>query len=182
MQKLNSDFRIICLYRYTFFILFLCILLILPIEADSNLNNPALIASKSDDFYVSQLRNTTPLLPSPFPAYKVNDFSYENHEPHSEEDIPRSPLFIPLPHLDTAVQYDVVINDSFPRAMELNASSMKFLLNFTIVDSIGAARGVLRSLVVSNTTHNLRISDSDIYDWNFMPTTDDYSLRFNLNN
>lgn len=75
---------------------------------------------------------------------------------------------------------DVAIDKINPEAMEINASSMTFLLNFTIVGAIGQGSTAFEKLTLNNTVENYQIATWS--DWQFSPFNDHYSLIFTLNN
>lgn len=78
-------------------------------------------------------------------------------------------------------QDDVVIDSVSPEAMEINATSMDFKLNFTITGSEGNPKSAFQNLTISNTSHAFPpITDWD--NWDIVVGTDKYSLTFTLNN
>ncbi|MFX0207139.1 MAG: hypothetical protein ACFFDT_14210, partial [Candidatus Hodarchaeota archaeon] len=74
-----------------------------------------------------------------------------------------------------------------PEAMEINASSMPFILNFTIPGEFGLEFGTLVNLTLNNVSHNLLITSYASTDWVELTNEtgyfiDRYSLTFTLNN
>lgn len=143
-------------------------------------------SQSSNNSYIQKLMNQTPQLLSQFPAFKVSDVSLDRKEADfykpGECLIPNI-FSIPLPYFDIQEQDDVVLNGSYPKAMELDASSMTFTLFFTIVNSTGNSfEFAFKSLEISNSTDVFRISKTAIFGWVNYGLTDYYSLKFPLNN
>ncbi|MHA2307130.1 MAG: hypothetical protein ACXACU_17255, partial [Candidatus Hodarchaeales archaeon] len=87
--------------------------------------------------------------------------------------------------------YDLIIDEStgfYPKVMEINASYMRFFLNFTIDGVEGLDNNAFENLTISNETDTYLIVPewvSDDWAWtNFFDgalPTDNYSLSFSLN-
>ncbi|MFW9855425.1 MAG: hypothetical protein ACFFFG_10190, partial [Candidatus Thorarchaeota archaeon] len=104
--------------------------------------------------------------------------SGEAFAPQSSERFPRS-----VPRFDVGGSSDghVVINRISPEAMEINATQMEFILNFTIINSPGNPSSALENLTISNATNVFRITDITNWYFSVSPLTDNYSLNFILN-
>lgn len=81
-------------------------------------------------------------------------------------------------------QYDVSITDYYPKAMEINASHMIIMLNFTIGNApwFGAPEEVIQNLTLkqSATSDTYLILNDSYLSWTPLPD-DKYSLLFELN-
>jgi hypothetical protein len=102
-----------------------------------------------------------------------------------EKNSTKTDTFPPIrpPLFDVAGPDDVVIDKVNPEAMEINATSMDFTLNFTIIGAIGASSNVLLNLTLTNSSNPVETYRITTWsDWQFSITTDDYSIDFYLNN
>ncbi|MHA1226818.1 MAG: hypothetical protein ACTSPV_08770 [Candidatus Hodarchaeales archaeon] len=78
-------------------------------------------------------------------------------------------------------QFDVIIDRLYPKAIEINKSSIKYLLNFTIVDGEGSSSDIIQNLTlfrVDNSSEYYKITTWS--DFQYLGGTN-YSLRFVLN-
>lgn len=86
---------------------------------------------------------------------------------------------ITLPNFQISSTYDVVIDEISPEAMEKNATTMEFLLNFTIINGLGQTDSALTNLTLRNTSDSFLVTDWS--DW-INVQDDKYSLMFTVDN
>ncbi|MHA1973576.1 MAG: hypothetical protein ACTSW1_11315 [Candidatus Hodarchaeales archaeon] len=99
------------------------------------------------------------------------------NETSSSTVVPRN--FLPVKKLLS--QFDVVIDNLYPKAIEINKSSIKYLLNFTIVDGEGSSSDIIQNITlfrVDNSSEYYKITTWQ--NFTYLGGTD-YSLRFILN-
>ncbi|MFX0211134.1 MAG: hypothetical protein ACFFDT_34460, partial [Candidatus Hodarchaeota archaeon] len=84
------------------------------------------------------------------------------------------------PSLKISGEHDVIIDNVSPEAMEINATSLVFKLNFTITGGEGQDETAFRNITISNNSHIFLITTWS--DWTVFSGTDEFSLTFMLNN
>ncbi|MFX1507451.1 MAG: hypothetical protein ACFFDC_15315 [Promethearchaeota archaeon] len=117
---------------------------------------------------------------TPLSQPEINPQLVKNQEKFSPTDglIPNNTKFTPT--LKIAASYDVTIDKISPEAMEINTSSMEFILNFTLSEAIGQESTALEKLTLNNTLENYQITTWS--DWRYSLISDHYSIKFILNN
>ncbi|MFX0209300.1 MAG: hypothetical protein ACFFDT_25175, partial [Candidatus Hodarchaeota archaeon] len=169
-------------YSYRSFLVLILLLFTGTVSLDvlaSNTRND--VAENSPRSKPLRLMSSTPLSQP-----EVNPQLVNNQEEFSPIDglIPNNTKFAPTlkgPTLKIAASYDVTIDKISPEAMEINASSMEFLLNFTISDVEGQDTPAIEKLTLNNSLETYQIN-WDESSWHFNPFDDHYSIKFILNN
>ena len=129
-----------------------------------------------------QLETNSLLVRNEGETISTNQKDVSNNEDKSNPNVQNFPNHtnIALPMFKITSSYDVVIDKISPEAMEINASSMEFLLNFTLIDVIGQTVPAIEKLTLNNTLETYNITTWS--DWHFNLFDDHYSIKFLLNN
>lgn len=150
------------------------------------------ISENSQSFYdVPRLRSDQPVFQNesnslPKSLNSLNSLISERNQSSSSTEFSSGDR-ISLPLFQLNGDPDLNITKISPEAMEKNASSMTFILNFTIPGEIGLGIGTLVNLTLNNASDNLLITSYAPTDWVELTNEtgffiDQYSLTFTLNN